>query len=525
MMKQTLAVCTVLGLALGLAACSPSYYKEANQNVEKTQKQLKDSRKALDTTRPAAVEHAGYYVSGKPIAMTSSPIWLKNRVTMRAQDMPLDLLMSQLTRNNGINVSYQPSMKQSQPVTVNYSGSLKGLLNKLAAQYDLDYQAVGNTVNWQAFETRTFNISFMPGTTDYLMGQTAGQESGLNQQQGGGSSGSSNVVVTRGSVGSESQYSNLKASSLSVWKDLSDTLNELKSPVGKVMVSESTTSVTVRDHPSNVRSMATYIKQLNKDLSREVTIRVQVIDIQLNKQFHFGVNWNMVNQILGTPVGIAGDVANLANPSATIVNTASGLLQVRIGSSTGSHSIIQALGTQGKLSIVTQPQVTTMNNQVAAIQITQDTGYLQSVSTTTTQLSGSTESLTPGIVTTGFTMYVLPKIEGKKVFMQITGNLSNLISLEKVSNAPPPVAGQVINVAIGAQAPQSIQVPVLSDKHFNQRTVVLSGTTVIITGFKQTRNNALRSGTMGPLTLGGKGADRQDIETIVMITPTIVETS
>ncbi len=100
------------------------------------------------------------------------------------------------------------------------------------------------------------------------------------------------------------------------------------------------------------------------------------------------------------------------------------------------QTFINALDHQGKVHMVTNPQVVTMNNQMASIRITNDTSYVKSVSTTQTPEAGTTSSITPGTVTDGFTLYILPKIQGDRVFMQITSTLSDLVSIKKADNAP-----------------------------------------------------------------------------------------
>lgn len=50
-----------------------------------------------------------------------------------------------------------------------------------------------------------------------------------------------------------------------------------------------------------------------------------------------------------------------------------------IGKVNGTQSLINALSKRSKLRIVTKPEVVAMNNQIASIRITQDTGYIASV--------------------------------------------------------------------------------------------------------------------------------------------------
>src|SRR5262249_39605856 len=147
------------------------------------------------------------------------------------------------------------------------------------------YNVQGNVIYWQAFITRTFDIAFMPGGTDYLMGKSSsgGSSGGGGLASGGtspGGAGGGQVSNYVSSDYSDSEYSNLKGT-LSIWKDLDATLKQLISSEGKVMVSESTTTVTVRDRPTNVELVGRYIMNLNKSLSKQVLVKVQVLEVTL----------------------------------------------------------------------------------------------------------------------------------------------------------------------------------------------------------------------------------------------------
>src|SRR4029078_680475 len=109
--------------------------------------------------------------------------------------------------------------------------------------------------------------------------------------------------------------------------------------------------------------------------------------------------------------------------------------------------------------------------------------------------------------------------------MQIAGDLSNLTKLEKIDNIPANEDRRGFTRRNLGQF-QSIQVPTVVAKHFNQRAVVPSGTTLVITGFKQLRDRTqLASIPGGNLAdkLASRGSDRDTVQTIVLITPTILE--
>lgn len=522
MIKRLLLLPLIILLSLGLTQCAANF-KETKAKIDTTQSDISHARDVANTEQPAVVTNDGYYTDTKPAHFEDEAAWLKRQVRLQASGMPLNMLMQQILRNTPASVTFQSGMDSSQTVSLNYSGTIKGALQRLASKTNLAVDVEGNQVNVMALITRTFNISFMPGSSNYMVGQNAGGSRGSSS-----ASGSGDIVTVRGNLGNE-QYSNLQASSLSVWNDLRSSLKELKSADGKVWVSESTTTVMVKDHPSNVAAIAKYINNLNKMMSEQVSIHVQVLELDLNKEHSFGIDFNqLLASIKKTEFlfgGAAGTAAIVGANTATGVNNALTSITVRDSSGDRGSAILNALSQQGDLRIVTEPTVVTMNNQVAEIRITRDTGYLQSISTTTSGFGTSETSLTPGVVTDGFALYLLPKIQNNRIFLQLSSSLSSLVNLQKVSNQPDNQQSSSDNDnGNNQQSFEAIQVPTIQEKHFNQRTVLVTGETLMISGFQQLRDELRKSGLLASKIPQGMGEQNRNVQTIVLLTPTIIRT-
>lgn len=500
---------TVTLSSILLGACATAPYLQANQRVDQTSRQIVADKLSDNKAAPAVLTRPGYYVDTHPVNLVQDPAWMRRSVTLQAQNMPLDELVARLLRNGDVNVRYDETVQSKRLVSLHYTGTVKGALETVAAKTRYFYTVDGNVVSWSAFETKIFDISFMPGYSSYMVGR--GQNS---------SSGFGNAYLGSGEVHSDvndDQYSNLQAQ-LSVWEDLRNGMSKLISPEGKFMISESTTTVTVHDHPDNIDSISQYLNELNKTLSQQVAIKVEVLDVRLTESYNMGINWDAIVHAFNTEFEVLGSLSDATTISAAALSggTTSGVASFVIGS--GNHqTFINALDLQGKVHVVTNPQVVTMNNQMASIRITNDTSYVKSVSTTQTPDAGTTSSITPGTVTDGFTLYVLPKIQGDKVYMQISSTLSDLQSINKVDNAPKNtnVTDQTTYVAI--------QTPTLSQKMFNQRTALKSGNTLIVAGYRRVRDQTANAKFFEQEALGGKGAESENIETLVLITPIILK--
>lgn len=534
---QTIIINVLCGVLLSLlTACTfnpVTMYKGTRQSTNDVQAKIttlnnrgyqEDTPGLRYTSTTAVLPAARWY---------SQPQWMNNNITMRGQNMPFSFLNNKVLGPTGAAVNYQDGMNANVALPFNYTGTVRGALDKLAATTGYGYTVDGNDVNWFEFVTKTFDVSFMPGAAQYMMGgQTSigNVSSGSISESGtsGTAGGASTNVASQMQAG---QFSSLQGN-LSVWRDLEATIKTMLSKDGQVIVSQSTTTITVRDKPENVRIIGDYLASMNKDLSRQVALQVEVLQINLNKAFSLGIDWNLVTNKIKLEGGLQPDPTN---PGQTLTALGGDLTSLGGVTPTGigfgimrdgnAKMLINALAQQGDVSTVTNPRVVTLNNQVAQIAITTQKTYLASSSVTNTVNVGSQVSLTPGTVTTGFTLYVLPKIINHDVFLQLTSELSNLDSLTTFSTA----VGQSntsssTNGSSNSQTPvsTSIEEPTVSSKSFNQRVMVPSSCTLVLSGFRQVNSENVKAAPFAFQPAGSLGAQQNTTEVLVLITPIIV---
>lgn len=515
---RQLAILLIVAM-FGLAACvTPPLFDQTKQKVDDAHQQVADAYAQHQNLPTVTTPHpAG---SGNlTLTSTVQPGWMQQTVNVRTNNMSFEQVVNKVLGKTAGVVAYDGTVNRTMPLSIQYSGSIKGALDVIAARSGYSYDNNGGVITWSVFQTRTFDVSFMPGVSQYAVGETNSTSA---------NSGSSSSTTNTGSVNTNSptnisatgtdQYSNMQGN-LSVWDDLQKTIDSLLSKDGKVMVSQATTTITVHDYPSNVRAIAEYLGSMNKSLSRQVALDVQVLEVDLNNGFNYGIDWGLVRNFMSgdASLGISSSLGQSADLTAMGNNTLgnTGIIFKGVnGLWNGSNMVINALAQQGKVSVVTQPRVVTLNNQMAEIGINQLTSYLAETSTTATVNAGNTVSLTPGQVITGFTLYLLPKVQGNDVYLQISSNIANLDSITKFGTGTQDSSGNYQN---------QIQTPTVSQKRFNQRSLVPSGATLILAGFKQVKNQANKGSMFGSDTLGGKGALQDNTETVVLITPTIVQ--
>lgn len=511
-------------VAFTLTACNSPVYNQAENNVADVKITAEKAFKKSDKTGevpPSLVVDKGPYVDKTPISLYKNPSWMSNKVVIRGDSLPFSYYARTVGSGAGsfVLTKYQTELDKSAKLSISYSGTVRGALDLLASKSGYQYSINGNSIYWSAFITKTYDIAFMPGSTDYFMGKKSGGSSA--------SGGSGETSDFSASDGSQDQFSNLTAT-LSLWKDLETTVTQLLSPDGKVTVSQATTTVTVRDRPTNVQLVGQYIHNLNSKLSKQVLVKVQVLEVDLQSDYNMGIDWQIVanafhhspfvlNGNYGTPISITSLVQQTATPPAVnVLQRATPTVPIIGTQGNGeipSYTIlVNALSQQGKTSVVSEPRVVCLNNQVSVIRITDSVGYLASVQNTTVAGTGGsanntvTSQLTPGTVVTGLTLYILPKIMGDKVFMQVNADLSTNKGI----------------TTFGAGSSQ-IQLPNVTSKNFNQRSKIRSGETLILSGFRQVSNRANATQFLKSQALGGKASTENSKETVVLITPIILD--
>lgn len=522
-------VVLVFAAALMLSACNSPVYNQTENNVADVKLKAEAERKKQDEdakVAPSMVMKKGLYVDKTPISLAKNPSWTKNHIVIKGDKLPFSYYSRSIAAGAGSNVltKYQSGLDQAARISINYSGTIRGALDLIASKTGYVYNFQGNTIYWQAFITKTFDVAFMPGSTDYMMGKKGG---GATVDSGGGAT--TNFTNSDMSI---DQFSNI-GGKLSVWTDLQSTIQSLLTIDGKVMVSQATTTVTVRDRPTNVQLVSQYISNLNSKLSKQVLVKIQILEVTLTNDFNMGINWSIIarafnkspfvlNGNYGTPVSITNLVSQTNFPTPLGTTTATNPPLMPVMGTMANYSepnaipsytiLVNALNQQGKTSIVSEPRVVCLNNQVSVIKITEQEGYVASVQNTTLgSTSGSaatstvTSQISPGNIITGITLYILPKIMDGKIYMQVNADLS--------------VRQSLLNFTSGSS---TVQLPTIRSKSFNQRSVIKSGETLILSGMRQLANTANATQLFKSQALGGKGATQESAETVVLITPIIL---
>lgn len=397
------------------------------------------------------------------------------------------------------------------------SGDLKGLLDTACARFGVSWKYTDGAIDFYFTDTRTFQVSAVPGDSSVnanVVSEASNnggtQGSGLAGSISGGGAGGSGSGTSNG-VSSNNTSTTAVNSQLSIFGSLDSAIKAMLSPYGHVVSAPATGSISVTDTPDVLDRVARFMEEQNRVMSRQILINVTVLSVTLSADDSYGINWGAVYQALGSRFSLTSAFTSGLTSATTL-----GAQVISPNSrANGTAALISALSQQGAVRRKTSASVTTLNNQPVPIQVATQQGYLASISTTNTANVGSQTSLTPGTVTTGFNMTLLPHmLDDGTVLMQFYTNLSVLDALQTVTS--------------GGSNPLQIQTPEIDTRNFLQRVAMKSGETLVISGYEGAADNSTQQGVGKPSNIllgGGYDARRSREVIVILITPLTVRTA
>jgi type IVB pilus formation R64 PilN family outer membrane protein len=360
------------------------------------------------------------------------------------------------------------------PFAANYSGSLTGFMNMVSAYYGVSWKAEASGLRFFLMDSKTYRIAALPGDTRLSSSvESSSNSTGSGGGGGGGASTQSGTSANSTGVG---------FTGLSVWSALESSIKQMLGSSGRVVASPATGTITVTDTPSVLSRVTEYVNEQNKALNRQVSVNVRVLSVELNEGDNYGINWDSVYANLASSANAYSLALKTAFPVATAGNLILSAPSTSAGRWAGSSAMISALSTQGRVSELTSATLVTLNNQAAPVNVGRRVSYLASSTTTQTANVGSTTSLTPGIVQTGFSMTIVPHIiDGNEMLLQYSLDLSSLLRLKSITSGT-----------------STIETPDISTSNFIQRVRIQSGETLVVAGFDQDNLSAVADGIGSP---------------------------
>ncbi|EGB3538004.1 PilN family type IVB pilus formation outer membrane protein, partial [Salmonella enterica] len=301
---------------------------------------------------------------------------------------------------------YTSLSASSQPLTLNnlmWQGDINGLLDLMASRSGLYWRMDNGRIVFYLTETRTYPLNMLNTKTSSSSSVSSGSTSTMGATGGQDNSASGDATSSQSTtVGQE----------YDLYEDIRKTIEAMLTPEkGRYWLSASSSTLTVTDTPAVQEAVARYVDEQNSIMNRQVSLNVQVLSVSHTRNEQFGLDWNLVYKSLhsagATLNNASGDITGATSAGVSILDTATG----NAARFSGSSLLIKALSEQGDVSVVTSQESTVTNLTPVPIQMADQTVYVAQSATTTTTDVGATTTLTPGMITTGFNMTLLPLIQ------------------------------------------------------------------------------------------------------------------
>lgn len=384
--------------------------------------------------------------------------------------------------------------------------SIGQYLHDVTENLGLDWSFDGATITLSRFVTRLYQIAAIPGKVSIDSSMSKGTDTSTGNQSSGASGGSNSSTgsfsakTSTGRKGDFDQIENITAE-----------LNDLRSPMGKITVNPQSRLVMVYDTKEAADRMGELLKRENAISTRQVMLRVRTIQIALNRGSQAGMNADVVfNSIQG---GLAKWAVSFASPTSLASGGGTVGLSVLQANApfSGTNAAINALNRYGRTVMDNTISKLTLNGLPVSVANFQSDDYLQSTTPSAgsiTATSGGVPGLTPGTLTTGDFLNILPAV-----------NDHNQIILSYWRDTSKP-NGPFTTAGVGSgQTVQQIQLAHLTGSRDDQTIALADGQTVVLYGAVTDTADSTTNGGIAGIT----GAwNRSRTFQVVMLTATVV---
>jgi len=403
-----------------------------------------------------------------------------------------------VAKQSSYNVVMEPDVKGSCTVdlkNVTMAKALDYILEPLKYVYSIDENTI--YVSKPKIETRVFQVNyaaFSKLTDSIVTGSSGTQRSGQ-------------LVV---GVNMRTR------SDMDPWLGFEQAVKNMLSPDGKMTFNKQAGLISVSDYPGNLKQIAAFLKSMDESIQRQVMIEARVVEVELTGQTREGVNWNLINAQLN---GVGFNYRQqLIDPTASA--STSGMFSRLLVSSKHllatdgrglDATFIDLLKQQGKVNTVSNPKISTLNNQRAVIKVATDRAVFETTSTITAN-GVPTYSTTIRYITIGLILDVVPYVD----------ELGNI-----VMNIHPMLTQDTGLVTVDKTTGNTV--PVLNVREVDTAVRVKEGEMIVLGGLIQETKNETSTGIQGissvpfigwPFRSWSRTTDRTEL--VIFLTPKVV---
>ncbi|WP_150112672.1 pilus (MSHA type) biogenesis protein MshL [Marinobacter nitratireducens] len=440
----------LVALAAVMTACSNNPLMRSSSATstdvaDAIEQSLADAEQTVATGdaggKPSGSSELPAEVSAALLPPLVAPAEAEERFDVNARGIPAGAFFESLVEGTRYNVVVHPAVSSTVDLRLR-DVTVPEVMDIAADLYGLDIQKRGRLyqVDADRIQTRMFPIDYLHfkrkggSETRVSSGQvTSSGSAGAASGPASGDAGTDtrNLVGTTISTETESDF----------WTDITSALRMITGGGdSQVIVNPGAGLVMVRGSSDELQLVEDYLRRTELIMQRQVILEAKILEITLNEGYQQGINWSDVQSASSITAsdGLPEDFTAQALAGQAIQTSDIGGLfsaSVRAGDFTG---LIQLLGKQGNVQILSSPRISTVNNQKAVIKVGTDEFFVTDIdfdddnSTVTGSDSTSTSvELTPFF--SGISLDVTPQIsESGSITLHVHPSVSEVNDQEKV---------------------------------------------------------------------------------------------
>lgn len=441
---KRLALVVAAGVALSACSNNPlmrtgaATSTDAADDIVRTLEQAEAGAESKNESRQPAASAMPADISAQLLPPLSADNDLEERFDVNARGVAANSFFQSLVAGTRFNAVVHPEVNTTIDLRLR-DVTVPEVMDIVADLYGLDIQRKGRLfqVNADRIQTRIFPIDYLHfkrrggSETRVSSGQvTSSRNNVSNGDTSGGETRS--LIGTAISTETESDF----------WQDLRTSVEMIVSSgeSGQVIVNPGSGLIMVRGGSEQLRLVEDYLRRTELIMQRQVVLEAKILEVALNEGYQQGINWSDLQSASSVTAsdGLPADFTAQSLAGQTIrTSDIGGLFSAtfREGSFT---ALIELLGTQGNVQILSSPRISTVNNQKAVIKVGTDEFFVTDIdfddenSTVTGSDSTSTSvELTPFF--SGISLDVTPQIgEDGNITLHVHPSVSEVNDQEKV---------------------------------------------------------------------------------------------
>lgn len=470
--------------------------------------------KKFEQTRAATV---------RPVEPVFNPLDAVN-VTIKAEDTDVRLVFKAIAEQAKLNLVLPVALSEK-PMTISLS-----LRNMPASQVfdhvlktlDLYGSVERGVLVVKEFQERVYDLDFLQTavTANFIAG---GDVFGANQASGSQSGGDASPSGIRNSFNIRGRNTNdvdpyvqveallktiINSDAEQTLEKKGDSIAPVPAPQNKgqrFVLNKSTGTLYVQGRPSQVATVSQLVEHYRNVLGRQVLIEAQILDIDLNDEFQYGIDWSRLKnyaaiQYGANPLALGGIQSSLpgaVNGGRTITIPAqvlgnAGVPQFSAAYADASQSAaINMLKTFGSVHVLSNPSLRVKNTQPAVVSVGRNERYISQTTSNVSNSGGGQSSVSSNVITSnlfdGVMLGVIP-------FISEDGTIS--LTINPVQTTVNPGSTNLIDVGSAAN-PLKISLPKVDFKGITTSLSLHSGDMVILGGLISESGSRTKAGLPG----------------------------